>query len=41
MTSEMAPVRSEMVARMVSELELEMASGTPSESKLIDWARLF
>jgi len=30
-----------MLAGMVSELEFEMASGMPWESKLIDWARLF
>jgi hypothetical protein len=37
MASEMASVRSEMVAGMVSELEIEKASGMPSESKLIGY----
>jgi len=41
MASEMASVRSEMVAGLVTELDMEMASGMPLESKLIDWARLF
>jgi hypothetical protein len=41
MASEMAFVRSEKVAGMVSELEMGMALGMLSESKLIDWPRLF
>jgi len=39
MAWELASVRSEMVTEMV--LELQMASGMRSESKLIDWARFF
>jgi len=35
MASEMASVRKEMVTGKVSELELEMASGMQSESKVI------
>jgi len=41
MASVMASVRSEIVAGIESVLYLEMASGMPWESKLIDWARLF
>jgi len=39
MASEIASVLSEMVARMVSGLEQEKASGMPSESKLIGHIR--
>jgi hypothetical protein len=39
--SEMATVHSEMLTEMVSELELEMGSEMPLESKSIDWAPLF
>ena len=41
MDSESASVYSELVAGMVSEFDLEMASGMLSESKLNDWALLF